>query len=218
MSFIPGLIMGGSRILGGLKETAPLYANYAMGAGMQGVGMGMQGLAGGMGAFGGTTFGDSFIKGAGATAGKGIITGIGNVLTGNGPIQRRKRQAAQQAARGGGCSCGQPAQPQLSCEQKCQYGRLMAQKCQGCKGKSPGKKCGSSYRPRRSTYSRPAGYGPYGSAPAAGAYRSGMKGRIAARQNARQNRRQTRVNNRQGRKNARQARRADRRANRRWRR
>lgn len=195
-----------AKLLGGLLnvgqtvgQVAPLYGQYAAGLGMQGVGYGMQGAA----HLGGTKFGQSAATGLGLAAGKGIY----NVLTGNGPIQRRKDRQAAAAA--GGCSCSS-SKPKPSCEEKCAYGRMMSEKCRGCKGytgKGPG------------GYKRRYGRGGYGSTGGTSGtpYRStsipygGSKPRVSGRQY----RRNTRVTGRQQRRTNRQNARQQRRANRR---
>jgi len=147
-----------------------------------------------------TKIGQAGLGAVGAAAGKGIY----NVLTGNGPIQRRKNAAAGSAH--AGCSCSEP-KPKPTCEEKCAYGRMMAEKCQGCKGytgKGPG-----GYKRRYG----PGGYGsssrPYASAGTSG-YSSlpygGSKPRVAGRQY----RKTTRTTGRVARRAARQTRRTNR--------
>jgi len=158
------------------------------------------------GALGGSTLGRAALGGLGAAAGKGIF----NVLTGNGPIRRRRERERQAAAgasgKPGGCSCGDE-KPQYTCEEKCAYGRMMAEKCMGCRGysgKAPGgyRRSYSSY-PYRSTGNTPAlPYG--GSKPRV----AGRQYRRSMRQTARQTRRTMRTAARQTRRTNRQARRA----------
>ena len=108
-------------------------------------------VAGPMLAQAGLKFGTSLASGAGTMFGSMAVKGLYNVITGNGPIQRRKKAAAAASSSSpssGGCSCG-PTKPSYSCEEKCAYGRMMSEKCQGCKGYS-GKKPGGY----RSSYSR----------------------------------------------------------------
>lgn len=119
-------------VIGGL-------ANYALGAGMKLAGNTMIGGANIAASLGGSTVGQSAIKGFGGVAGGMVAKGIANVLTGNGPVQRRKKAKAEATAAGssgggGGCSCSCNKKPQYSCEEKCAYGRYMAEKCQGCRG------------------------------------------------------------------------------------
>lgn len=135
------------------------------------------------------------------------LKGIGNVLSGNGPI-RRKRKAEQQETGTKGCSCSEkPTKPKYTCEEKCAYGRYMAEKCKGCTKYS--RKKYYSYKPRYSygsrcysspsstRYSSPSSI-PYG----------GKKPRVSGRQY----RRTTRTAARQYRRTQRQASRQDRRA------
>lgn len=167
--------------------------------------------AAGMGAMdiAGSTFGKAAIGALGAGAGKGLF----NVLTGNGPLRRKKkereRQAALAAAKQGGCSCKEE-KPSYTCEEKCAYGRMMAEKCLGCRGYS-GKAPGGyrrSYSSYNSSYNKSGGSGyalPYGGSKPRVA---GRQYRKTMRQSARQSRRTIRTMARQQRKTNRQDRRA----------
>lgn len=130
----------------------------------------LTGGAGAAGALGSSTLGKAALGGLGAAAGKGIF----NVLTGNGPIRRRRERERQAAAgKPGGCSCSE--KPQYSCEEKCQYGRMMAEKCMGCRGYS-GKAPGGYRRSYGSSYGKPY------KTPAKYNYKGGYKGRPRGRQ------------------------------------
>lgn len=161
-----------------------------------------------VGKIAGTKFGQNLMGSAGTAIGGAAIKGIFNVLTGNGPLQRKKKAASSAAA---GCSC-KAEKPKYTCEQKCAYGRQMAQKCQGCRGytgKGPGGykrrygKGGYSYGGRSYSGYSSSGYRstvPYG----------GSKPRVSGRQYRRSLRtagRQTRRTNRQAARQARRARR-----------
>jgi len=200
MTLMAGRLIGST--IGGLMDIGAAAPTLASAYGKIGLGVAGQGV----GALGGSTFGQSMLKGAGLGLGGLAAKGIGNVLTGNGPIQRRKKAAAAAAA--GGCSCMTNQRPQYSCEQKCQYGRMMAEKCKGCRGSSKYKK-----KPYKSSYT-PYSYTPtYSSSPYSGSnwgVGGAKKPRVAARQNRRTARtlgRQTRRTNRQAARQARRARR-----------
>lgn len=190
-------LMGAMNLGSGLMATAPLYGQYALGAAQMGAGGLMQGAAGAMGSQFAGKVGTGLGMGLAGWAGKGMA----NVLTGNGPIQRRKR--AQAAA--GGCSCSN-AKPQYSCEEKCAYGRMMAEKCQGCKGQKK-----KTYRKKSYGYSSGGYSSPYGSS------NWGVSGARKPRVAGRQNRRTIKTLGRQNRRTNRQTARQNRRANRRWR-
>lgn len=191
-------------VIGGL-------ANYALGAGMKLAGNAMVGGANIAASLGGSTVGTSAIKGFGGVAGGLAAKGIANVLTGNGPVQRRKKARAEAAAAasspmvGGGCSCGE--KPKYSCEEKCAYGRYMAEKCKGCSGSRYRSKYKYS-RPYRSS-SRYSGTPRYSNSMT---YNVGNYGK--PRVEGRQARRYTRTAARQERKTQRQANRQYRKANR----
>ena len=191
-------------VIGGL-------ANYALGAGMKMTGNAIVGGANIAASLGGSTVGQSAIKGFGAVTGGMIAKGVANVLTGNGPIQRRKKAKAEAAAAGasggGGCSCS--SKPSYSCEEKCAYGRYMAEKCSGCRGSRYNSKYKYSRRPYSRSYSRSYST-PYTSNMN---YTVGNYGK--PRVEGRQARRYARTTARQGRKTQRQAARQERRARRR---
>lgn len=140
--------------------------------------------------------GNSALSGAGTMAGGLAMKGMYNVLTGNGPIQRRRKAAAAgvpyPGPSGGGCGC--------SCKTSC-----AKKKKPTCKKPKPKPKlmmC-SSAKPSSSRYKSSYGSSviPYG----------GSKPRVAGRQY----RRNTRVAGRQARRTNRQAARQQRRFNRR---
>jgi len=211
MALAAGRIIGTA--LGGIMdagqafgELAPIYGQYALGAGMMGAGTALGAGANAAGSILGSKFGQAGVTAAGTTLGGMAMKGMYNVFTGNGPVQRR-RAAASGGGGGGGCSCG-PSKPKPSCEEKCAYGRMMAEKCRGCKGytgKGPG------------GYKRRYGPGGYGSSGYSTGYRSaavpygGSKPRVAGRQyrkstktTGRQTRKTMRVQGRQTRKTNRQ--------------
>ena len=190
-------------VIGGL-------ANYALGAGMKLTGNAMIGGANIAASLGGSTVGQSAIKGFGGVAGGLVAKGIANVMTGNGPIQRRKKAKAEAAAAGnssGGATCSCDEKPKYSCEEKCAYGRYMAEKCQGCKGSRYKSKYKYS-RPYRSS-SRYSGTPRYSNNMT---YNVGNYGK--PRVEGRQARRYTRTAARQERKTQRQANRQARRSRR----
>lgn len=171
MAAIGGATIAGIGALAAeIAASAGMYAGYATGASQMLAGGALMGAAAGgtyLTALGGTTLGKGALAGAGSAAGRGFF----NWLTG-------KPKPGKPGAQGGGCSCGTAQMPKLSCEQKCQYGRVMAQKCQGCKGYSPKSKCGTSTR--RSYSSRRSGATGGYSKPYS--YKSGYKGRPKGRQ------------------------------------
>lgn len=180
--FLAGGLAAAMDLGAGFAATAPLYANYAMGAGQMAAGGLMQGAAGLAGSELGGKFLGSMAGGLGLGLGKMAL----NRFTG-------KNKGS------GGCSCQQQQAPKMSCEDKCMYGRYMAQKCQGCKGYK--KKSSSCYRKTYSggSYSsgQPYGYIPYGGATPR---KSGRQWRKSMRQSARQTRRTNRQTARQNRR------------------
>jgi len=153
--------------------------------------------------FAGSSVGQGFGTALGAGLAGGVAGGLINVMSGNGPIQRRRKAAAAAGQmQQGGCSCS--TKPKYTCEQKCAYGRYMGQKCAGCRT-SKYKKSYTGYRKSYSSGSYPTTYSsPMG-------YRSAYKPRVAGRQARRTARVQGRQNRRTQRQGARQARRAARR-------
>lgn len=130
-------------------------------SGMGSMSTGIAGATGMMGQLGGSAFGKAVGGGLGMAAGKGLL----GMMFGGG--KGKKNQTTQ-----GGCSCS--SAPKMSCEQKCQYGRYMNEKCRGCKGysgKGPGGKRNYRYGSTTSTYTGK----PY-------SYKSGYKGRPKGRQ------------------------------------
>lgn len=210
----------GAATLGGIgawaadiAATAGMYSGYAAGAGQLAAGGALLGAAGAapyLTALGGTTVGKGAMAGLGSAGGRSLWNWISGGKKNNKP------------APPGGCTCqtGTQKKPQLSCEQKCQYGRLMAQKCTGCKGYSPKKGCGSKKTGYKKTtastyvpyYKSSSGYGasnvPYGGAKPK---RTGRAYRKNYRTTARQDRRSARQEARQTRRANRQTRRANRR-------
>lgn len=163
-----------------------------------------------------TPFLGSAMSAGGAAAGSALggmaVNGLFNAIIGG---KKRPNEGSPS------CSCSSSKRPKYTCEEKCQYGRMMAQKCTGCRGYS-GKKPGGYRKPYTSkyTYSNstavvPYSGGsagstaivPYGSNPYGGPkpYRSGRQYRKTYRTTARQNRRTNRQTARQ-----------NRRANRKW--
>lgn len=178
MAAIGAATMAGlGTIAADIAASAGMYAGYAAGAGQMlggGALMGAAGAGGLLMSMGGTTIGKGALAGAGGAAGRGFY----NWLTG-------KPKSGQPGKPNGGCSCtsGKQQMPKLSCEQKCQYGRIMAQKCQGCKGYSPSKKCGTTSKRKGYTRSRTYGgpvYTPYKPRPYS--YKTGYTGRPKGRQ------------------------------------
>lgn len=121
--------------------------------GLGSIGASMGAIGGAASAFGGSTVGKGFLGAIGGGLGREVMG-----LFGKG---KGKGKTAT------GCSC--TTQPEMSCEQKCMYGRYMNEKCKGCSGK-PMSKCGPRTR------------GSYSSAPKKGSYKSGYKGRPKGRQ------------------------------------
>jgi len=143
--------------------------------------------------------GNSALAGAGTMAGGMAMKGLFNVLTGNGPIQRRKK--AQQATAGypggggggGGCCCSAPRKP--TCVKK----------------RAPPRKPVCRPRPKPKMSYCSTGSSGYRSSGTSMVPYGGSKPRVAGRQY----RRNTRVAGRQARRTNRQAARQQRRFNRR---